>query len=67
VLSYVDEIQEVLTAIPMRFSLLSSDKYDDAEYIDLETNKEFIFNREDPFHRLLSQAFRNQSTLDALH
>jgi hypothetical protein len=37
----------------MRFSILSSDMHDDAEYAEM-MSREFIFNQSDPSHRLIS-------------
>ena len=65
ILDYVNEVQQVITTIPMRFSVLSSDKRDDAEYLEIE-QREFIYNRDDPSHRLISQSLRRQVVLDAL-
>ena len=53
IIDYVNEVQQVITTIPMRFSALSSDRCDDAEYAEIE-QREFIYNRNDPAHRLIS-------------
>ena len=62
---FTDRVQEVLTTIPMRFSVLSSDMHDDGEHSEM-VGREFIFNEKDPSYRLLSQSLRYQSNLDAL-
>jgi hypothetical protein len=54
-----------MTAIPMRFSVLSSDKIDDAEFAEIKLN-EFIYNQQDPAYRLISQSLRYPSSMDAL-
>lgn len=46
--------------------MLSVDRMEDSEFDSLERDQEFVFNRFDPVHRLLSQAFRHQRALDAL-
>ena len=64
-LDFIDQMQEVITAIPMRFSSLSSEVIDDQEYQNL-VKTEFIYNRYDASHRLISKSFRYQLTLDTL-
>lgn len=49
----------------MRFSVLTSDRLEDAEFAEAE-QREFIYNRDDPAHRLVSQGLRDQSALDSL-
>ena len=49
----------------MRFSILTSDKYDDTEYAELRS-RDFIYNSKEPSCLLLTQSLRYQSTLDAL-
>ena len=65
VLEYINQMQEVLSTIPMRFSILTSDMYDDAEYSEMAA-QDFIYNGQEPACRLLAQSLRCQSTLDAL-
>lgn len=62
---YVEELQEVLTTVPLKFSVLSSDKIDDNSWGQILT-REFTYNRHDPCHHLLSKSLRYQSNLDAL-
>ena len=65
ILAYLREVQGVITTIPMRFSVLTSDRLEDAEFAEAE-QREFIYNRHDPAHRLVSQGLRDQSALDSL-
>jgi hypothetical protein len=53
VLAYLREVQNVITTIPMRFSVLTADRWEDAEFAETE-QREFIYNRHDPAHRLIS-------------
>ena len=64
-ITYLGEIQQIISTIPLRFSVLTSDNIDDQEYQLLE-QQEFIYNRDDPTHRLISQGLRYQQTIDAL-
>jgi hypothetical protein len=50
---YLREIQLIISTIPLRFSVLTPDRIDHQKYIELEKN-EFIYNRDDPTHRLIS-------------
>jgi hypothetical protein len=65
IVSFVEEMQETVTLIPMKFSVLGSDAIDDHAYQSL-VNHEFIYNRQDPSHRLISKSFRYLSVLDML-
>ena len=65
ILEYINQMQEVLSTIPMRFSILTSDMHDDTEYSEM-TAKDFIYNGQEPACRLLTQSLRYQSALDVL-
>jgi len=62
---YVEELQQVLTTVPLKFSVLSSDKIDDNSWSQL-LGREFVYNRHEPCYHLLSKSIRNQSNLEAL-
>lgn len=49
---YVTQLQQVLTTVPLRFSVLG-DKFDDGLWSQLQS-REFTYNRFDPCHLLLS-------------
>jgi hypothetical protein len=65
ILEYINQMQEVLSTIPMRFSILTSDMHDDTEYSEMAA-KDFIYNGQEPACRLLTQSLRYQSALDVL-
>lgn len=51
--------------MPLKFSVLSSDKIDDNSWGQI-LSREFTYNRYEPYHHLFSKSLRYQSNLDAL-